>query len=85
VAEVVNGATRLIDQSQPAGFMLALRILFVIVPLVLLGLAIFFAARLPITPETHARLGNFLSARRANPQLTLELQAEETELKKLLI
>lgn len=85
VAEVVNGATRLIDQSQPAGFMLALRILFVIVPLVLLGLAIFFATRLPITPETHARLGDFLSARRANPQLTLELQAEETELKKLLI
>lgn len=85
VAEVVNGTTRLIDQPQSAEFVLVLRVVFVAVPLVLLGLAIYFTTRLPITPASHARLSAFLSARRANPVLSEELQMEEKELKKLLI
>ena len=85
IAEVVNGATKLIDQPQSEGFVLTLRVVFFIVPLVLLGLTIFFAARLPITPESHARLSTFLAARRINPVLTPALQTEEEELKKILI
>jgi oligogalacturonide transporter len=85
VAEVVNGATKLIDQPQSAEFVLVLRVVFLVVPIILLALAIYCTTRLPITPKTHARLGAFLAARRANPALSAELQAEEKELKKLLI
>ena len=85
VAEIVDGATKLIDQPQSDEFVLVLRIVFFAVPLVLLTLAIFFASRLPITPETHGRLRKFLEIRRVNPELTPELQSEEEELKKILI
>lgn len=85
VEQVVDGVRKLIDQPQPDEFVLTLRIVFVAVPLVLLSLAIFFTTRFPITPDVHARLGRFLAARRSGAALTPELQAEEAELKKLLI
>jgi len=85
VQEVIDGATKLIDQPQSDAFILVLRIVFFAVPLVLLSLAIFFATRLPITSETHARLRKFLEIRRENPDLPPELQAEEEELKKIFI
>ena len=85
VQEIIEGATKLIDQPQSDEFILVLRVVFFAAPLVLLSLVIFFATRLPITPETHARLRKFLAIRRENPELTPELQAEEEELKKIFI
>jgi oligogalacturonide transporter len=85
IEKVVDGATQLIDQPQTDQFILILRVIFVIVPLVLLSLSIFVASRLKLTHQTHARLNRVLSARRKGQDLDPELQAESLELKELLI
>ena len=85
VEQVVDGATRLIDQPQSDQFVLTLRVIFVLVPVVLLSLSIFVASRLKLTHETHARLNRVLAVRRAGEDLHPELQTEADELKKLLI
>jgi Na+/melibiose symporter-like transporter len=82
---VVDGATQLIDQPQSDQFVLALRLIFMLVPLILLSLAIFVASRLKLTHQSHARLNRVLAARRAGEELDSDLQADAEELKKLLI
>jgi Na+/melibiose symporter-like transporter len=64
VEEVVEGAARLVEMPQPAGFILALRLVFALLPLVLLVPALFLAARYPLTPELHRRLNAVLERRR---------------------
>jgi GPH family glycoside/pentoside/hexuronide:cation symporter len=85
VEQVVNGVTKLVDQPQSDQLILVLRVIFVLVPLVLLSLSIFVASRLPLTHQTHASLNRVLSARRKGEELNPELLAEEQELNKLLI
>jgi Na+/melibiose symporter-like transporter len=85
VEEIVDGVTKLVDQPQSAEFVMILRLVFVFVPLVLLSLAIFTASRLKLTHQSHARLNRVLTARRRGEALSPELQAEEQELKQLLI
>jgi oligogalacturonide transporter len=78
--EVVDGATKLIEQTQSDGFLLALRIIFAVVPPVLLALGLYFAARYPLTPERHARLKEVLARRRAGQIETTEQTAEAKQL-----
>ena len=85
VEEVVNGATTLVEQPQSDTFIMVLRVLFAILPLVLVLISIFFARRYPLTPEVHERLNTLLSKRRAGEEETEEMQAEAAELEKLLI
>jgi oligogalacturonide transporter len=85
VEQVVDGAAQLIDQPQSDQFILTLRLIFVLVPLVLLSLSIFIASRLKLTHQSHARLNRVLIARRSGEGLDPELQAEEEALKNLLI
>jgi Na+/melibiose symporter-like transporter len=85
VEKVVDGATQMIDQPQSDQFVLILRVIFVLVPMILLSLSILVASRLKLTHQTHARLNRVLSARRVGQDLDPELQAEAQELKKLLI
>jgi oligogalacturonide transporter len=85
IEQVVDGATRLVDQPQSDEFILTLRVIFVLVPLVLLSLSIFSASRLKLNHQSHARLRRVLEVRRAGDELDLEQQAEAEELKNLLI
>ena len=85
VEQVVNGMTKLIDQPQSDQFILTLRVIFVLVPVVLLSLSILVASRLKLTHETHARLNQVLAVRRKGEELDPELQSEAEELSKMLI
>lgn len=60
--DVVDGATKLIEQPQSDAFLLVLRLLFMVLPIVLLVFALFFAARFPLTPALHQRLNRYLYA-----------------------
>lgn len=67
--EIVEGATRLVEQPQSPTFILALRLLFGLTPILLLAVALTFARRYPLTPQTHARLRAALEKRRAGEPL----------------
>lgn len=83
--EVVDGVTRLVEQPQSAPFILALRTIFFLLPVVLLAISIFFAWRYPLAPQLHERLNQLLRTRRAGEPQTAALQAESRELEELLI
>jgi oligogalacturonide transporter len=82
--QVVDGATTLVEQPQPDSFLLMLRLVFVLVPVVLLAIALVFALRFPLTPEVHRRLRLLLAARRASEPETDEMRQEAYELTRLL-
>ena len=85
VEQVVNGASTLVEQAQTPEFLLTLRMIFVFVPLLLVGMALYFAARYPLTPAVHARLNGLLARRRAGAPESEADRREGNELKKLLI
>jgi oligogalacturonide transporter len=80
--ETIDGATRLIEQPQSGTFLLVLRLMFMLMPVVLLALALFFALRFPLTPELHRRLNSLLVKQRAGAPLD---QAEKLELTRVLL
>ncbi|MFZ6018118.1 MAG: MFS transporter, partial [Chloroflexota bacterium] len=65
IQESLNGGMRLIEQPQSPTFLLALRLIFMLLPLVLLALALVFALRFPLTPALHQRLNALLARQRA--------------------
>jgi oligogalacturonide transporter len=81
IQETVGGATRLIEQPQSETFLLVLRLLFMLLPLVLLSFALYFAARFPLTPALHLRLNDYLQAVREGGKP----EEDGSELKRLLI
>jgi oligogalacturonide transporter len=83
--EVVDGATKLVEQTQPADFLLALRLIFAFVTPALLALAVFFAWRYPLTPQRHARLQAVLARRRAGQPESADEAAEAGALQAELI
>jgi len=81
VQQTIDGATKLIEQPQSATFLLVLRLIFMLLPIVLLVFALYFAARFPLTPALHQRLNQYLAAmRKGEPP-----EEDGVELKKLLI
>jgi oligogalacturonide transporter len=81
VQETLEGVTRLVEQPQSETFLLVLRLVFILMPIVLLGLALYFALRFPLTPVLHKRLNAYLAAVRQG-----EAPPEDGEtLKKMLI
>jgi oligogalacturonide transporter len=80
--ETINGVTKLIEQPQSDSFQLVLRLIFMLLPIVLLALALVFAARFPLTPERHHRLNALLAKQRAKEPVDA---AEKSELMKVLI
>ena len=85
VQQVVDGATRLVEQTQTPQFLLFLRLLFVLVPLVFLSLGVWAAFHFPLTLETHKRLTHLLEARRSGTPETEEMRAEADKLSRLLV
>ena len=81
VQQTINGATKLIEQPQSATFLLVLRLIFMLLPIVLLAFALYFAARFPLTPALHQRLNRYLAAVRKGEQP----EEDGLELKKLLV
>jgi Na+/melibiose symporter-like transporter len=85
VETVSGGVTRLVEQPQSPGFILVLRLVFAIVPVVLLAGALFFAARYPLTSEVHQRLNAVLADRRQHGDGGERHKREAEELERLLI
>jgi oligogalacturonide transporter len=85
VEKVVDGAAQLVEQPQTDAFILVLRLVFAVVPVVFLVIALAFATRYPLTSEVHQRLSRVLTARRAGERETDEMGAETRELRRLLI
>jgi oligogalacturonide transporter len=82
VKQTIDDGTRLIEQPQTDTFLLVLRLTFMLLPIVLLAFALYFAARFPLTPELHLRLNAFLAKKRANEPVD---ESEQQELTKVLI
>jgi Na+/melibiose symporter-like transporter len=85
VEDVVSGVTKLIEQPQSSGFILALRLIFAFVPPVLLAFALLFAWRYPLTPQRHDRLKSALARLRAGESETPEQAAESASLRAELV
>lgn len=81
VQETVEGATRLIDQPQTDNFLLVLRLLFMLLPVLLLVFALYFATRFPLSPALHKRLNQYLVSVRNGEQP----EEDGKELKELLV
>jgi Na+/melibiose symporter-like transporter len=81
----VEGVSRLIEQPQSAAFVLALRIIFALVPIILVGLSTFFATLYPLTGTVHDRLNKLLAARRSGMPETEAMRVEAAELERLLV
>lgn len=76
VEQVVDGVSRLVEQPQPATFILALRLIFVLFPIVLVGLALVCAYQYPLSPQVHRRLNRVLAIQRNGQAQAAETQAE---------
>ena len=85
VEAVVNGVQTLVEQQQSEPFLLGLRLIFVFVPIVLVGLALVVALRYPLDPATHHRLNRVLASRREGIADTIEMKAEADELERMLV
>jgi oligogalacturonide transporter len=83
--QVVDGATTLVEQPQSATFIWVLRLVFALVPTVLLSVALLFGRRFPLTPEVHERLRRVLAVRRSGGPESAEISQEAEALEKLLI
>jgi Na+/melibiose symporter-like transporter len=84
VDQVVDGVSKIVEQPQTEAFLTALRLIFVFVPIVLVGAALLVGRHYPLNPARHARLNQVLAARRAGAE-TPELQAEAAILMKDLV
>jgi oligogalacturonide transporter len=82
VQQTINGATKLIDQPQSDTFLLVLRLIFMLFPVVLLAFALIFALKFPLTPNLHSRLNIILSRQRMHEPVD---EAEKAELTKKLL
>jgi len=83
--QVVDGATKLVEQPQSDIFTWVLRLIFALVPIVLLLGAVVFARRFPLTPEVHERLRRVLAVRRSGEPESAEIRQEAESLERLLI
>lgn len=82
---IVDGVTTLVDQPQSDTFILALRFIFGILPILMVILAAVFAYKYPLSGEVHQRLNKVLQIRRNEESEDEAFQEEVRSLKKLLI
>lgn len=68
VEQIVGGVRQLVEQAQSPTFILSLRLLFALAPVLLLMPALYLAWRFPLTPRIHQRLQTVLEEyRRGDP------------------
>ena len=85
VEQMVGGVAKLVDQPQSAQFILVLRLIFAVLPVILVACSAFFASRYPLTGQVHTRLNVLLERRRRGEPETAATAAEAEELKRLLV
>lgn len=85
VEQTVGGVTQLVEQSQTPTFILSLRLIFALVPIVLVTLALVFALKYPLTPEAHRCLNEVLAGRRRGEPDTPAVREQAESLSRLLI
>jgi len=82
VESTIDGVTKLIEQPQSDTFLFVLRLIFMLLPIVLLAFALIFAVKFPLTPELHRRLNALLAKQRANEPVD---EGEKAQLTKTLL
>ena len=82
VESTIDGVTKLIEQPQNDTFLFVLRLMFMLLPIVLLAFALIFAVKFPLTPALHRRLNALLAKQRANEPVD---EAEKAQLTKTLL
>ncbi len=81
VEQTVDGVTRLVKQAQTPEFLLVLRFVFAILPVVFLILCLLAASRYRLTRDVHERLKALLKRRRSGEPLeTTEPEADAIKL-----
>ncbi len=85
IEEVVDGAAKLVDQPQTDAFIAVLRLIFAVLPVVLLIISIYFARKYPLLPDVHERLNKVLAVKRGHGEETPAVQQEAAELEGLLV
>ena len=78
--EMVDGALISVQQIQTAGFILVLRMVFVVIPVVLLVFGAYHAYKYPLSPGLHTRLKDYLAARREGGKDDVEEEALDAAL-----
>jgi Na+/melibiose symporter-like transporter len=82
---VVEGVAQVVEQPQSDSFILVLRLIFALVPIVLVGASLFFALRYPLTAKVHRRLCRVLETRRRGGSEDEAMREEAEELERRLI
>jgi len=77
----ING----IEQVQPDSFLFSLRFIIAFVPIILLILGIIAAIKYPLNSKKHAKLVEYLEAKRENKPIDKSLEKEISDLKRELI
>lgn len=77
--ETINGITTLTEHAQSSTFLLVLRLIFMLLPIVLLTFALLFALRFPLTPALHLQLNALLARQRANEPIDEVQKAQLTK------
>jgi len=84
VRQVIDGVEKMVQQEQSQEFILVLRVVFVVLPVIFLAGALLFAFRYTLTPGLHARLKAYLDRRRTGEGDDGTFAREERELKNAL-
>ncbi|MBN1573046.1 MAG: MFS transporter [Deltaproteobacteria bacterium] len=84
VEGIVDGKEVLIEQAQTPEFIMVLKLIFALIPVLFLALSAYNAFRYKLTPSLHARIKEHLNKRREGDEMSGEMQEEELELKRLL-
>lgn len=85
VDETVNGLTKSVPQTQPEAFILVLRLLFALLPAILVGICLISAVRYPLSPSLHEELKGLLVRKRAAGGAGPVDEDEVLRLKRLLV
>jgi oligogalacturonide transporter len=82
IQQTIGGATKLVEQTQSNTFLIVLRLIFMLLPIILLVVALFFATRFPLTPALHRRLNVVLAKQRSHEPVD---EVEKRELTQVLL
>ncbi len=85
LSTTVNGVTKDVLRTQPPAFLLAVRLLFALVPAALLVASLYHGYRYPLSPKLHDRLRLYLVGRRADTANAGRDTAEEAALTNALV
>jgi Na+/melibiose symporter-like transporter len=84
VEEMVEGERVLIEQAQTPEFVMVLKLIFALIPVVFLALSAYNAFRYRLTPDLHNRIKEYLEKRRETESPSKDMLKVEDELKKAL-